>query len=162
MSLCVAIDFTASNGEPSNPASLHVQSAGSNTQNAYERAIAAVGAVLAPYDADGRFACYGYGAALPPSYIVSHCFALNGNPKAPHCVGVEGVLAAYRKALGAVRLSGPTCFAPVLKAACDLAEADVKATPPGGLCKYTVKLIITDGVRMRARSCAWSALLRLP
>jgi hypothetical protein len=61
---------------------------------------------------------------------------------------VDGVLAAYRKALSAVRLSGPTCFAPVLKACCDAADADVKLTPPGGLSKYTVLLIITDGMIM--------------
>jgi hypothetical protein len=149
--LCVAIDYTASNGEPSNPASLHLQAPGAATSgalNAYEQAITAVGAVLAPYDADGMFACYGYGAALPPNYIVSHCFALNGTPATPHCQGVEGILAAYRKALGAVRLSGPTCFAPVIKAACDAAEADVRATPAGQLIKYTVLLIITDGVIM--------------
>jgi hypothetical protein len=79
--LCVGIDFTASNGEPSNPASLHAQPVGggvATTLNAYERAIAAVGAVLAPYDADGMFACYGYGAALPPNYIVRRACASAG------------------------------------------------------------------------------------
>ena len=145
LGLCVAIDFTASNGEPSNPDSLHAQTGVPGAMNAYERAITAVGAVLAPYDEDQLFSCFGYGAALPPAYIVSHCFALNGNPKAPACFGVDGVLAAYRKALAAVRLSGPTCFAPVLKAACDAADVDVKAAPPDGLPKYTILLIITDG-----------------
>jgi hypothetical protein len=107
-----------------------------------------VGAILAPYDQSGVFCCYGYGAALPPNFVVSQCFALNGNPRSPGCNGIDGVITAYRKALSVVRLSGPTCFAPVLKAACDIAEAGVAATPKGGLSKYVVFLIITDGTIM--------------
>lgn len=107
-----------------------------------------MGSILAPYDESGVFCCYGYGAALPPNFVVSQCFALNGNPKAPGCTGIDGVLTAYRKALSVVRLSGPTCFAPVLKAACDIAEANMNSTPPKGLSKYIVMLIITDGTIM--------------
>ena len=157
--LCLAIDFTASNGEPSNPASLHAQiPGGTQPPNAYEQAIAGVGAILAPYDSSGVFCCYGYGAALPPNYVVSQCFALNGNPRSPGCQGIDGVLAAYRKALSVVRLSGPTCFAPVLKAACDIAEAGMNATPPKGLSKYIVFLIITGAHAAAApRNAGWRA-----
>ena len=43
------------------------------------RAIQQVGAVLTPYDTDQKIPVYGFGARLPPSGAVSHCFPLNGN-----------------------------------------------------------------------------------
>jgi hypothetical protein len=137
ISLLVGIDLTASNGEPSDPRSLHYRGGGGGA-NPYQIALAAVGAVLAPYDADGKIPAYGYGAALPPSNVVSHCFALSGRADDPSCDGVAGVLAAYDTALSSVRLSGPTCFAPLITAA---AQAAASAA---GL-SYHVLLIITDG-----------------
>lgn len=145
LGLSVAIDFTASNGAPSDPRSLHFASNDPNRPNPYEVAIECVGAVLAPYDLDGSFPCYGYGAQMPTGQV-SHCFALNGNPAAPGCAGVEGIRAAYKQALRSVSLSGPTCFAPVITAACSEAEASARG-PPLPL-KYHVLLIITDGAIM--------------
>jgi hypothetical protein len=99
------------------------------------------------------FPCYGFGGQLP-GLGVSHCFALNGNPTAAACAGVPGMLQAYRQALASVALSGPTCFAPVINACCDVAQAALR-DPPGAPLKYFVLLIITDGAIMaRAlRSC---------
>jgi len=139
ISLLVGIDLTASNGEPHDPRSLHFR--GSGVPNAYQVALTAVGAVLAPYDHDGRIPAYGYGAALPPANVVSHCFALSGSADDPSCDGVAGVLRAYDTALQSVRLSGPTCFAPLISAAAAAAEA---ASRGAGL-SYHVLLIITDG-----------------
>jgi hypothetical protein len=48
LSLVVAVDFTSSNGAPSEPTSLHYQSGDPCRLNPYETAISAVGAVLAP------------------------------------------------------------------------------------------------------------------
>jgi hypothetical protein len=48
LSLVCAIDFTASNGTPSDPRSLHYASADPARPNPYEMAINAVGSVLAP------------------------------------------------------------------------------------------------------------------
>jgi hypothetical protein len=146
ISLLVGIDLTASNGEPSDPRSLHYR--GGATPNAYQTALAAVGAVLAPYDTDGRIPAYGYGAALPPANVVSHCFALSGAAHDPACDGVAGVLAAYDTALASVRLSGPTCFAPLISAAA--AAAEMAAAQQAH--SYHVLLIITDGEIM-ARFC---------
>ncbi len=145
LGLSVAVDFTASNGTPTDPRSLHYASTDPARPNPYEAAISAVGAVLAPYDLDGSFPCYGYGAQMP-SGNVSHCFALNGNPTAPGCAGVPGILAAYRQALASVALSGPTCFEPVISAAC--AEAEAHARGPPLPLKYSVLLIVTDGAIM--------------
>jgi hypothetical protein len=148
ISLLVGIDLTASNGEPSDPRSLHYR--GGATPNAYQTALAAVGAVLAPYDTDGRIPAYGYGAALPPANVVSHCFALSGVAHDPACDGVAGVLAAYDTALASVRLSGPTCFAPLISAAASAAET--AAAQPAH--SYHVLLIITDGEIMARFCCA--------
>mmetsp|Transcript_28397 Transcript_28397/g.46009 ORF Transcript_28397/g.46009 Transcript_28397/m.46009 type:complete len:170 (-) Transcript_28397:102-611(-) len=78
ISLIVAIDFTASNGPPSSPDSLHFNTMGGRNQ--YQRAILAVGEILANYDTDKLIPAYGFGAQLPPAWNVSHCFALMGNP----------------------------------------------------------------------------------
>ena len=52
-------------------------------------AIRTVGSVLAPYDTDQRYPCFGFGAKLPPYSQVSHCFALNGNENDPEVTGVD-------------------------------------------------------------------------
>ena len=79
-----------------------------------------MGNVLEHYDTDKLFPAWGFGAALPPANIVSHCFALNGNPADPEVAGVQGILQAYRQTLSSVRLSGPTLFAPIITAASDV------------------------------------------
>jgi hypothetical protein len=135
MSLAVAIDFTGSNGDPRSASSLHYLGA----NNAYERAIRAIGNVLAPYDSDGQICTYGFGGVVAGQ--TSHCFHLNGRAD-PNVRGVEGVLAAYRQALASVPLSGPTFFAPLLeqvsKQAHNPEQSQNRQT-------YTVLLLITDG-----------------
>jgi hypothetical protein len=139
LNFLVAIDFTASNGNPADPSSLHFTGSG---QSVYERAIQAVGSVLEHYDTDRRFPCYGFGAALPPSGTASHCFPLNGVPASPEVEGVAGVLEAYRATVRSVRLSGPTLFAPIIT------EAARVASQPSSHLEYYVLLIITDGCIM--------------
>lgn len=140
ISLVVGIDFTASNGNPAMPSSLHYASP--YQPNAYVRAITSVGEVLANYDRDQEFPVFGYGAKLPPSGHVSHCFPLNGNPAAPQVVGVQGILAAYQQALQTVTLYGPTNFAPLIRAAAT--QASRHATQDSQ--EYLLLLIITDGI----------------
>ncbi|KAL9657419.1 hypothetical protein ABK040_014406 [Willaertia magna] len=139
MSLIVAVDFTASNGDPNTPTSLHFNRAG--TMNQYESAIRAVGQILAEYDHDKQFPTFGFGGFLP-SGQTSHCFALNGNPQQPECNGVEGILQAYRQALFNVRLSGPTHFSQILQTASSYASRGVNNQQRQ---EYFVLLIITDG-----------------
>ena len=57
ISLIGAIDFTYSNGMPSNPTSLHY--AGGHNQ--YIEAIKAVGDILNQYDSDHQYPFYGFG-----------------------------------------------------------------------------------------------------
>ena len=77
ISLQVAIDYTGSNGDYSQPDSLHYLGG----YNQYEHAIRCVGSILESYDSDKSFPVYGFGGI--PTFMgsnqVSHCFPLNGN-----------------------------------------------------------------------------------
>lgn len=111
----VAIDMTASNGDPRDPRSLHYhdQTYGGNQ---YVRALTAIGSILQVYaPTDNLFAAYGFGAELPgQSGVASSCFPLNLGHD-PRCQGVNGIVGAYTRALGLVRLSGPTNFSPLIE-----------------------------------------------
>ncbi|XP_073475795.1 copine-8 [Aquarana catesbeiana] len=134
----VAIDFTASNGNPAQPTSLHYMNP--YQLNAYGMALKAVGEIIQDYDSDKMFPALGFGAKLPPDGRVCHEFALNGNPQNPYCQGIEGVMEAYYRSLKSVQLYGPTNFAPVINHVARYA-ASVKDGS-----QYFVLLIITDGV----------------
>ncbi|XP_072255141.1 copine-8 [Pyxicephalus adspersus] len=70
----VAIDFTASNGNPAQPTSLHYMNP--YQLNAYGMALKAVGEIIQDYDSDKMFPALGFGAKLPPDGRVCHEFAL--------------------------------------------------------------------------------------
>ena len=55
----ISIDFTASNGSPNNPDSLHFYSPYGGTVNQYEMAIRAVGDIIEDYDSDKLFPVLG-------------------------------------------------------------------------------------------------------
>uniref|UniRef100_A0A8C7JUF7 Copine family member 9 n=1 Tax=Oncorhynchus kisutch TaxID=8019 RepID=A0A8C7JUF7_ONCKI len=134
----LAIDFTASNGNPSQPTSLHYMSP--YQMNAYAMALKAVGEIIQDYDSDKMFPAYGFGAKLPPDGKISHVFPLNSNSENPNCVGIEGVLEAYFQSLRTVQLYGPTNFAPVINQVARCAEDVTDGS------QYFVLLMITDGV----------------
>ncbi|KAM9859971.1 copine-9-like [Aulostomus maculatus] len=138
LNFTVAIDFTASNGNPSQPTSLHYMSP--YQMNAYAMALKAVGEIIQDYDSDKLFPAYGFGAKLPPDGKISHAFPLNSNTENPNCVGIEGVLEAYFQSLRAVQLYGPTNFAPVIQ---QVARCAAEVTDGS---QYFVLLMITDGV----------------
>ncbi|XP_039858887.1 copine-9-like isoform X2 [Simochromis diagramma] len=138
LNFTVAIDFTASNGNPSQPTSLHYMSP--YQMNAYAMALKAVGEIIQDYDSDKLFPAYGFGAKLPPDGKISHAFPLNFNSENPNCVGIEGVLEAYFQSLRTVQLYGPTNFAPVIN---QVARSAAEVTDGS---QYFVLLMITDGV----------------
>jgi hypothetical protein len=135
ISLIVAIDYTASNGQPTSPDSLHYFNP--NGPNEYMQAIRIVGDVVAPYDSDGLIPAYGFGAKLTDG-SVSHCFHVTGGPD-PNCQGITGVLYAYQNSFNFATLYGPTNFSPLIHQVINIAKQ-----PPVGA-KYYVLLIITDG-----------------
>lgn len=149
ISLVIAIDFSASNGDPSKKGTLHF--CDSMEPNEYETAIRSVGDILASYDTDQLFPVFGYGAKLPPDYSApSNLFSLTEDLIVPgaiqsqdqFCYTIDGVLNAYRHALYNVRLSGPTAFAGIVQAAADHARRESR----GNEQSYTILLILTDGV----------------
>ena len=139
INLMVAIDFTASNGDPKSKSSLHYIHE-DDKDNAYMKAIRSVGSILAAYDKDQMVPVYGYGAILPNGYV-SHCFPLNGNESNPEVYGVQGILDVYQQTLLKVALCGPTNFASVIKNVSDIARNEMERNPY----KYYVLLILTDG-----------------
>lgn len=110
--LTIAIDYTASNGAPSTPQSLHYLGA----NNQYEKAIYQVGQILEPYDQTRQFATFGFGGI--PRHMgmntTSHCFPLNGQPQDPRIYTIGGILETYRGTINNIGLSGPTNFATVI------------------------------------------------
>ncbi|KAF3854432.1 hypothetical protein F7725_022487 [Dissostichus mawsoni] len=83
----VGIDFTASNGNPREPSSLHyINPLGSNE---YLAAILAVGQIIQDYDTDKMFPALGFGAQLAPDWKVSHEFAINFDPTNPFCSDIQ-------------------------------------------------------------------------
>ncbi|XP_068010250.1 copine-9 isoform X1 [Melanerpes formicivorus] len=138
LNFTVAIDFTASNGMPSQPTSLHYASP--YQLSAYALALKAVGEIIQDYDSDKLFPAYGFGAKVPPDGKISHQFPLNNNVDNPSCAGIEGVLESYLQSLRTVQLYGPTNFAPVIN---QVAGTAAQVTDGS---QYHVLLIITDGV----------------
>ncbi|KAG8002913.1 Copine-9 [Nibea albiflora] len=138
LNFTVAIDFTASNGNPSQPTSLHYMSP--YQMNAYAMALKAVGEIIQDYDSDKLFPAYGFGAKMPPDGKISHAFPLSGDNDSPNCVGIEGVLEAYFQSLRTVQLYGPTNFAPVINKVANCAAEITDGS------QYFVLLMITDGV----------------
>ena len=112
ISLVAAIDYTASNGNPSDRNSLHYMGA----HNQYESALSNVGMVVEPYDSDRSFPVFGFGGI--PRHLgvnsVNHCFAMNGNPGDPNITGIQAIVETYRQTLPQIGLGGPTLFGPLL------------------------------------------------
>uniref|UniRef100_A0AAZ3S449 Copine-3 n=1 Tax=Oncorhynchus tshawytscha TaxID=74940 RepID=A0AAZ3S449_ONCTS len=137
----VGIDFTASNGNPREPFSLHyINPLGSNE---YLSAILAVGQIIQDYDTDKMFPALGFGAQLPPDWKVSHEFAINFDPTNPFCQGVEGIAQAYSACLPHIRFYGPTNFSPIIT---HVARFATQALQQETAAQYFTLLIITDGV----------------
>ncbi|XP_059663482.1 protein BONZAI 3-like [Cornus florida] len=139
LNFMVAVDFTASNGNPRSVSSLHYIDP-SGRLNAYQQAITEVGEVIQFYDSDRRFPAWGFGGRMFDG-SVSHCFNLSVTGGF-EVEGVEGIMAAYSSALHNVALAGPTLFGPVINKAAEIAGHSLSYDKS----KYFVLLIITDGV----------------
>uniref|UniRef100_A0A8C4HDI0 C2 domain-containing protein n=1 Tax=Dicentrarchus labrax TaxID=13489 RepID=A0A8C4HDI0_DICLA len=137
----VAIDFTASNGDPRNSCSLHYIHP--YQPNEYLKALVAVGEICQDYDSDKMFPAFGFGAQIPPDYKVSHDFAVNFNEDNPECAGIQGVVEAYQACLPKLQLYGPTNIAPIIQKVANSASQEVHTKEA---MQYFILLILTDGV----------------
>eukprot|EP01032_Pedospumella_encystans_P011642 gene11642-13527_t len=146
INLVVAIDFTASNGDPLSLDSLHYSSPDPRHRNPYQEAITSVCSVLDAYDTDKIYPVYGFGAKVRDSSasnkytVVQHCFPVYGGGLEVH--GVDGILQAYKDCLSNVMLSGPTLFSPIIKATHAIVNKEEFSQEKQ---HYTILLIITDG-----------------
>ncbi|KAL7979698.1 hypothetical protein Chor_004856 [Crotalus horridus] len=137
----VAIDFTASNGDPRNSCSLHYINP--YQPNEYLKALVAVGEICQDYDSDKKFSALGFGARIPPNYEVSHDFAINFNPENDECEGIQGVVESYQSCLPKIQLYGPTNVAPIISKVAKVAANEEKTQEAS---QYFILLILTDGV----------------
>ena len=145
MNFVIAIDFTLSNGKQSERQSLHYLR--KNELTKYEKAITSCIHVhnncnrtnSSNNSNSSVFYVFGFGAKLPTEIDVNHCFCLNMKDK-PGIKGIKNVLYYYRKAVSVVELSGPTCFAPLLRKMKALIEDDESERN----C-YWVLMVLTDG-----------------
>jgi hypothetical protein len=119
ISLAVAIDFTASNGDPRQEGTPHYfHPPASKEWNDYEKAIFAVGSILAKYDADQRFPVWGFGAKY--NNVVRHCFQCGNEVEVE---GVQGIMDAYRGVFRTpLTMSYPTKFTEVISTAASYAR----------------------------------------
>ncbi|XP_065064940.1 copine-3-like [Rhopilema esculentum] len=137
----VAIDFTASNGNPNATTSLHYINP--YQPNEYTVALLSVGEVVQDYDTDKMFPALGFGARIPPNFAEAHHeFPLNFDFANPYCAGLNGILDAYQNALRSVQLYGPTNFSPVIRHVSRFAAEESKT---GVANAYFILLILTDG-----------------
>ncbi|XP_017309053.1 copine-4 isoform X1 [Ictalurus punctatus] len=137
----VAIDFTASNGDPRNSCSLHYIHP--YQPNEYLKALVAVGEICQDYDSDKMFPAFGFGARIPPEFKVSHDFAVNFNEDNPECAGIQGVVEAYQNCLPKIQLYGPTNIAPIIQKVAQSASEELHVRQA---MQYFILLILTDGV----------------
>lgn len=135
----VAVDFTASNGNPSTSSSLHYMASG--VPNQYEIALRAVLSICQHYNSSKTFEAYGFGAKLPGHHLVSAVFPLDLHSQNASVVGINGVMHAYRHALQNVSLYGPTNFSPIIEQVAKKAQRMINSTA-----RYQILLIITDGI----------------
>lgn len=142
LSMTVGVDFTGSNGISSSTSSLHFIGGGPQRPNQYQMAILEVGQVLMGYDRDQMIPAYGFGAKLPGTYNTNFCFPLNLNPSNPFVKSHTGVLEAYCNTMPTLEFSGPTNFAPILKATIESVQGGFKSNKM----TYTILLILTDGL----------------
>lgn len=140
LELSIAIDFTGSNGDPRTPGTLHYIHPDEQL-NDYEKAITAVGGVIARYDSDQKFPCYGFGAKY--GGVVQHFFQVGNSPELN---GINGVLQAYRQVfLSGLTMSGPTVFAEIIDYTAATSRSKHEALQRIGKQAYKVLLILTDG-----------------
>merc|ERR1739844_319447 len=152
MQLCVAIDFTGSNGDPRKPGTLHYLSPDGRSMNDYEKAISAIGGILADYDTDKKFPVWGFGAKY--SGQVYHLFQCGPTAEVE---GIKGVLDAYHKTFSSgLIMSSPTVITEVINTAAAFARSGQQQAASEGKQKYTTLLILTDGAVSDVRATVQS------
>ena len=141
LQLSVAIDFTGSNGDPRKPGTLHYIDRTGSQLNDYEKALTAVGSIVAKYDSDQMFPMLGFGAKFRG--VIDHSFQLGPTAEVS---GIKGMIDAYRNTFKTgLTMSGPTVFSEVIQLAAAQAKSKQEASRRIGMQAYHILLILTDG-----------------
>ena len=139
LDLSVAIDFTSSNGNPMVPGTPHYID--DRSLNQYQKAIIAIGSIVANFDSDQRSQVWGFGAKYEG--VVRHAFQVGDHS---HVSGVRGILEAYRQTfLRGIRMSGPVVLTEVIKIAARKAKVTYEKALGKGKLSYSILLILTHG-----------------
>lgn len=136
----VGIDFTASNGSPHNPTSLHFMNP--PNLNDYQKSIVSVGEILEKYNHTGLIPCYGFGAKLPGHQKALHMFPLTKDIAQPCYRSFRELFAGYQSIIQELTFSGPTYFAPLLREIIAYARRNYEINP----FNYSIYLLLTDGI----------------
>jgi hypothetical protein len=140
--LTVAIDFTSSNGNPIEKGSLHYYREDEQEMNDYQKAIVAVGHILAPYDSDFKFPVWGFGATY--NYEQNDCFQCG---EVEEVSGIDGILEAYRNTFRTgFGMGKNTVITKVIRTAAEHALFDLSQTQEKEeRLSYTILLLLTAG-----------------
>jgi len=139
LDLSVAIDFTSSNGNPMVPGTPHYID--HSSLNQYQKAIIAIGSIVANFDSDQRSQVWGFGAKYEG--VVRHAFQVGDHS---HMSGVRGILEAYRETfLKGICMSGPVVLTEVIKIAARKARVTHEKALGKGKLSYSILLILTHG-----------------
>mmetsp|Transcript_1627 Transcript_1627/g.2153 ORF Transcript_1627/g.2153 Transcript_1627/m.2153 type:complete len:588 (+) Transcript_1627:166-1929(+) len=137
LNLCVAIDFTASNGDPRVEGTPHYLNPDNNQLNDYELAIDSIGSMVAKYDTDQNFPVWGFGCKF--ENVVRHVFQVGNKAEVQ---GIDGIKNAYRGMFrSGLIMSRPTVFTDVI----NTAAAQARHKTANGEQAYTLLLILTHG-----------------
>ena len=134
--LGVAIDYTSSNLNPSNPSSLHYL----REKNQYMSLFKGFAEIIDIYSKDNMIEAYGFGGMPKGTLSVSHCFNMNSNIT-PFVDGIDGLVEAYKKSLSSVTLFGPTLLNILIKNNIEI----IKKVPKEKK-EYKIFVIIVDGL----------------
>ena len=138
----VAIDATASNGDPRQSTSLHRFD---SDHNDYKKSLSSICRPLSNFDSDQRYPVYGFGAKRDGQ--VNHCFSLHDKAgdkqdKDSYVHGVEGILEAYDQAFkSGIIMSSPRDFSQVVRQ-CTAASLDELENGHA----YSILVLLTNGV----------------
>jgi len=140
MHMCIAIDFSETNGDPKMKGTLHYQSGNNLVLNNYEHAIQSVVEVISKYDTDNRYPVWGFGARFAGK--MQNCFQLGDD----EVDGVEGVLKHYRQVFKwGIKMSHPAVLTEAIENASAYATNSLESAQEEGGQRYTILLILTDG-----------------
>jgi len=138
-SLCVAIDFSASNGNQLSPESLHHIT--EHSKNDYEKAMEKMCSMFLKYDSDNIVPVRGFGIDI--NGLPVNCFQMGSEREV---TGVSGILKTYRKAMmQQFEMSASKDWSEIISNAVDLSVEKMNVAEESGVHDYTVLLIFSNG-----------------